>query len=85
MKCLPLQEASNLFSRLLAGCLPRMVTRPLIFLTVSDVQNMHCGVVTIDNTAGRKGGLLQILDDVILSKKLGRFDALRLRGRKNSS
>ncbi len=81
MKCLPLQEASNLFSRLLARCLPRMVTRPLIFLTVSDVQNMHCGVVTIDNTAGRKGGLLQILDDVILSKKLGRLDALRLRGK----
>ncbi len=35
-----------------------------------DVQNMHCGVVTID-TAGRKVDLLQILDDVILSKKLG--------------
>ena len=45
------------------------------------VQNMHCGVVTIDSTAGRKGGLVQILDDVIVSKKLGRLDALRLSGR----
>ena len=35
-----------------------------------DVQNMHSGVVTIDNTAGRKGDLVQILDDVIVSKKL---------------
>ena len=42
---------------------------------------MHCGVVTIDNTAGRKGDLLQVLDDVISSKKLSRLDALRLRGR----
>ena len=32
-----------------------------------DVQNMHCGVDTMDNTAGCKGDLLQILDDVILS------------------
>ena len=38
-----------------------------------DVHNTHC-VVTIDNTAGRKGDLLQILDDGILSKKLGRLD-----------
>ena len=42
---------------------------------------MHSGVVTIDNTAGRKGDLLQLLDDAISSKKLGRLDALRLRGK----
>ena len=46
-----------------------------------DVRNMHFGVVTIDNATARRGDLLQILDDVILSKKLGRIDALRLRGR----
>ena len=88
MKCLPLQEASNLFPRLLAGCLPRMMTRPPTFShTVSalgtkiDVQYMPCGVVAIDNTAGCKGDLLQILDGIILSKKLGCLDALRLRGK----
>ena len=70
-------------SKPLDGCLLRIS----FSLSVSalgvqiDVQNMHCGVVTIDNTAGRKGGLLQILDDVILSKILGRLDALRLCGR----
>ena len=46
-----------------------------------DVQNMHCGVVTIDSAAGRKGDLVQILADVIVSKKLGRLDALRLPGK----
>ena len=46
-----------------------------------DVQNMHCGVVTFDNTTGRKGDLVQILDDVMVSKELGRLDALRLRGK----
>ena len=59
----------------------RTVTKPPTFRQIDDVQNMHCGVATIDNTAGRKGDLLQILDDVILSKKLGRVEALRLRGR----
>ena len=44
-----------------------------------NVENMHCGVVTIDNTAGRKSDLLQLLDDVISSKKLSRIDALRRR------
>ena len=45
-----------------------------------NVENMHCGVVTIDNTAGQKSDLLHLLDDVIASKKLNRIDALRLRG-----
>ena len=35
-----------------------------------DVQNMHRGVVKTDNTAGRKGDLLQILDDVMLCCRL---------------
>ena len=39
---------------------------------------MHCGVVTIDNAAGRKSDLLQLLDDVISSKKLSRIDGLTL-------
>ena len=46
-----------------------------------NVENMHCGFVKIDNMAGRKSDLLQLLDDVISSKKLSRVDALRLRGR----
>ncbi len=46
-----------------------------------NVENMHCGVFTIDNTAGRKSDLLQLLDDIITSKKLNRIDAMRLRGR----
>ena len=42
---------------------------------------MHCGIVKIDNIAGRKSDLLQLLDDVISSRKLNRIEALRLRGR----
>ena len=45
-----------------------------------NVENMHCGVVTLDNTAGQKSDPPHLLDDVIASKKLNRIDALRLRG-----
>ena len=38
---------------------------------------MHGGVVTIDNTAGWKSDLLQLLGEVISSKKLRRIDALQ--------
>ena len=64
-----------------------MVTNSQISLTALalgvqiDIQHMHHGVVTIDNKSGRKGDLVQILDDVISSKRWGRLDALRLRGK----
>ena len=45
------------------------------------VEQMHAGMVTIDNTVGRKNDLVQLVDDVISSGKLPRFDALRPRGK----
>ena len=43
------------------------------------VEQMHAGMVTIHNTVGRKNDLVQLVDDVISSGKLPRFDALRPR------
>ena len=63
----------------------KFVFKALGWLFAEGGDKAPCGVVTIDNTDGCKGALFQTLDDVILSKKLGRPDALRLRGKLQSA
>ena len=46
-----------------------------------NVSNMHQGLVTIDNTAGRKNDIAAYIDEVIKTGSLSKMDALRLRGR----